>query len=206
MNKAKKVLSLLLIIIMLVCSILMFFPTNKSEARERTENLSNLVNYQEIYTAVQELKTAHPNWTFTILYTGLNWSDVMKNETTAVHTRSLVHNSLVTGNVSDWVCPVCGTTPQDNGQWYCASEKTVAFYMDPRNWLNETYIFAFETLSFNPNVFKGLSFFLGVNSIGTPRASPIAKPTKPPNIFVSILLTIKPPLINHNYIIYHIIL
>lgn len=151
MNKIKKVLAFILVLTMLFYSLIAFLSGNKSQARERTENISNLINYQEIYTAIQELKTSHPNWTFTILYTGLDWNTVMQNETTAVHTRSLVHNSLVSGDINDWVCPVCGTTPQDNGQWYCASEKTVAFYMDPRNWLNETYIFAFETLSFNPN-------------------------------------------------------
>ena len=149
MKKVEKMTSLVLALLMLFCSALVLFPSNSVQAGERTEDLSNLVNYQEIYTAVQELKTAHPNWTFTILYTGLDWNDVLKNETTAVHTRSLVHKSLVTGNVSEWVCPVCGTTPKDNGQWYCASDKTVSYYMDPRNWLNETYIFAFETLSFN---------------------------------------------------------
>ena len=151
MIKTRKLIALVLLIILLSYSLITILLANKSQARERTEDISNLANYQEIYTAIQELKTAHPNWTFTILYTGLDWNDVMYNETTAVHTRSLVHSSLVSGNTSDWVCPICGTTPQDNGQWYCASEQTVAYYMDPRNWLNETYIFAFETLSFNSN-------------------------------------------------------
>lgn len=120
--------------------------------RTRTEDLSNLENYKQIYTSIQELKTSHPNWTFTILYTGLDWNTVLENQTTKVHTRSLVHKSLVSGNVSEWVCSVCGTAPKDNGSWYCASNKTASYYIDPRNWLNETYIFAFETLSFNGNV------------------------------------------------------
>lgn len=120
-------------------------------ARERTEDLSNLINYPEIYTNIQELKAAHPNWTFTMLYTGLNWNDVIKGETTALHTRSLVHNSLVLGNVLDWVCATCKTDPKDNGSWYCASPKAVSYYMDTRNWLNDAYIFSFETLSFNSN-------------------------------------------------------
>lgn len=120
-------------------------------ARERTEDLSNLINYPEIYTNIQELKAAHPNWTFTMLYTGLNWNDVITGETTALHTRSLVHNSLVFGNVLDWVCATCKTDPKDNGSWYCASPKAVSYYMDTRNWLNDSYIFSFETLSFNSN-------------------------------------------------------
>ena len=172
MNKIKKITTLLIALSMLICSILMFFPLNNVQARERTEDLTNLVNYPEIYTAVQELKTAHPNWTFTILYTGLDWNDVIRNETTAVHTRSLVYKTLVTGNASEWVCSTCGMTPKDNGNWYCASDKTVSYYMDPRNWLNETYIFAFETLSFNSNAhtLEGVKSilagtFMDVNSI-----------------------------------------
>ena len=84
-----------------------------------------------------------------MLYTGLNWNDVITGETTALHTRSLVHNSLVFGNVLDWVCATCKTDPKDHGSWYCASPKAVSYYMDTRNWLNDAYIFSFETLSFN---------------------------------------------------------
>lgn len=149
MNKIKKTLCSLFGLTLLTFSII---THGNVQAAERTEDLSNLVNYPEIYTAVQELKTAHPNWTFTILYTGLDWNDVIYNETTKLHSRSLVQNSIIVGNVSDWVCPTCGTKGYDNGSWYCASNKTVSYYMDPRNWLNESYIFAFETLSFNPNV------------------------------------------------------
>ena len=148
MNKTTKILSSLFVVTLLIFTII---SHSDVQAAERTEDLSNLVNYPEIYTAVQELKTAHPNWTFTILYTGLDWNDVIYNETTKLHSRSLVQNSIIVGNVSDWVCPTCGTTGYDNGSWYCASNKTVSYYMDPRNWLNESYIFAFETLSFNPN-------------------------------------------------------
>ena len=53
------------------------------------------------------------------------------------------------GNVLDWVCATCKTDPKDNGSWYCASPKAVSYYMDTRNWLNDAYIFSFETLSFN---------------------------------------------------------
>ena len=152
MNKIKKILSLVLLFSMLIYATLSVFIVNQVQARERTENLSNLVNYPEIYTLIQELKTSHPNWTFTMLYTGLDWNSVIYNQTSALHTRSLVHSSLVTDNVSDWVCAVCGTDPKDNGSWYCASTKTASYYIDPENWLNETYIFAFETLSFNSSV------------------------------------------------------
>ncbi len=147
-NTLKIVFALTILFFILIVSTL----NSNVYSATRTEDLSSLVNYPEIYTAVQEMKTAHPNWTFTILYTGLDWDTVIYNETTALHTRSLVHNSLIVGDINDWICPTCYTTPQDNGTWLCASNKTASYYIDPRNWLNETYIFAFETLSFNSNV------------------------------------------------------
>lgn len=151
MNKIIKNIKIIFVLAIMFFIIfgIYFYPF--SLARERTEDLSNLINYPEIYTNIQELKAAHPNWTFTMLYTGLNWNDVITGETTALHTRSLVHNSLVLGNVLDWVCATCKTDPKDNGSWYCASPKAVSYYMDTRNWLNDAYIFSFETLSFNSN-------------------------------------------------------
>lgn len=151
MNKIIKNIKIIFVLAIMFFIIFGIYFNPVSLARERTEDLSNLINYPEIYTNIQELKAAHPNWTFTMLYTGLNWNDVITGETTALHTRSLVHNSLVFGNVLDWVCATCKTDPKDNGSWYCASPKAVSYYMDTRNWLNDSYIFSFETLSFNSN-------------------------------------------------------
>ena len=151
MLKRKKYISFILLLATLFSLVISSVLGNNVQAGDRTEDLSSLVNYPEIYTAVQELKTAHPNWTFTMLYTGLDWNNVIEGETTKLHTRSLVQNSIIIGDINDWLCPICKDTPQDNGSWYCASAKTVSYYMDPRNWINETYIFAFETLSFNSN-------------------------------------------------------
>ena len=149
MSKIKNVQKLILGLAILFYIVIILFSNNSACAATRTSDLSKLINYPEIYTAVQEMKTAHPNWTFTILYTGLDWNEVLENETTKKHTRSLVQNSVILGDINDWICPICYKTPQDNGSWLCASNKTASYYIDPRNWINETYIFAFETLSFN---------------------------------------------------------
>lgn len=152
MNKIKKSWKIILALAIIFYAIIEVLSNTNVQARERTDDLSSLVNYPEIYANVQELKTAHPNWNFTILYTGLDWNNVIANETTVLHTRSLLYYTLATGNAMDWVCPECGLNLKENGSWYCASNKTVSYYMDPRNWLNEDYIFAFETLSFNEKV------------------------------------------------------
>ena len=149
MEKSKKIVCSILILTLLIYYVLGIYINNKTYAattRQRVTSLDGLTNesYPGVASLINELKNAHPNWTFTILYTGLDWSTVIYNETEALHGRSLVQNSSAA-----WVCSVCGQTPYDSGSWYCASKSTVAYYMDVRNWLNDTYIFAFETLSYD---------------------------------------------------------
>ena len=110
-----------------------------------TFDSSKYPGYKEV---LDNLKTAHPNWNFTLLYTGLDWNNVIKNETVARHGRSLVSAS----KPSSWFCSICGNKAYDNGSWRCASEAAVSYYMDPRNSLNEDYIFQFEALSYNQEI------------------------------------------------------
>ncbi len=153
MIKIKKYISILLIAIILAILILNSFGTTQTYAvRSIANDLSNLVNYPTIYTLVRELQTAHPTWNFTVLYTGLDWKTVIENETTVQHSKSLVQTSVIKGNKAEWKCPICGDHPYDNGSWRCASTKTVSYYMDVRNWLNEDYIFSMESHKYDPNI------------------------------------------------------
>lgn len=149
MRKSRKFVCNILILMILIYYVLGVFINNRIYAlatRKREASIEELTeaNYPGVAALINELKTAHPNWTFTILYTGLDWNDVIYNETSALHGRSLVQNSS-----AGWICSTCGSTPYDNGTWYCASNETVSYYMDIRNWLTESYIFAFETLSYD---------------------------------------------------------
>ena len=119
-----------------------------------SESMSKYPGYDNL---INNLKKNHPNWSFTILDTGLDWNDVIKNETVAVHGRNLIYYTYNGG----WVCSNCGNKTFDSGKWKCASEATVAYYMDPRNWLNENNIFQFENLAYN----GGIQNIDGVNKI-----------------------------------------
>ena len=94
------------------------------------------------------LKEANPNWKFTLYYTGLDWNNVIYNETKGLHSRSLVQ-----GKTGEWLCNLCGTKVYDLGGWMCASEKAVGYLMDARNYLTQKYIFQFEELSYSPNTY-----------------------------------------------------
>ena len=90
---------------------------------------------------IQSLMEKHPNWNFELLYTGLKYDDVIAGEY-KVHSRNLVPTSYK----GEWICSICGTKLYDSG-WYCASSKAIAYYMDPRNFLDETNVFQFQNLN-----------------------------------------------------------
>ena len=87
--------------------------------------------------AIERLIADHPNWNFELLYTGLNFGNAVYGEYSN-HSANLVPSS----SGSEWICPVCRTKLYDTG-WYGASDKAIAYYMDPRNFLNESNIFQF---------------------------------------------------------------
>lgn len=123
-------------------------PTNIDEIDD-----SRYPGYKEL---LKRLKEEHPNWTFTLLYTGLEWNTVLYNEKEVIG-----HDAnLVQGKAGEWVCQAntCvnedGTSKSWEGtNWYCASYKALSYYMDPRNFLTEDQIFQFERLSYADGIY-----------------------------------------------------
>jgi len=113
-----------------------------------TYSAAKIANYPGYKELIESMKAAHPSWNFTIFYTGLDWNQVIKNETTAYHGRNLVSST----RPSSWICSICGDKHYDNGSWRCASEAAVSHFMDPRNWINDSYIFQFENLAYNESI------------------------------------------------------
>lgn len=96
------------------------------------------------------LHANYPSWTFYAQHTGLDWSYAVNEEMKG--SRSLVLDSSISSyksteegkydwNTGKWV-------PFDSGVWVGASRELVSYYMDPRNFLSDPYIFQFETQDF----------------------------------------------------------
>lgn len=103
------------------------------------EIYEDVVQFPKSYqTALYALKQAHPNWVFQVFDTRLDWDEVMYNETNPPH-RSLLPSYFGSSMVGE----VYGDG------WSCATYEAVEYYLDPRNWLTEDYIFQFELLTFN---------------------------------------------------------
>lgn len=139
----RRIFAIVLIIVMLFSNI------NISYAASRTDGIENFPESYKSY--LNALKTKYPNWTFTALYTGLDWGTVINNEANPF-TRSLVPSSYS----SPWKSQEPGCydpntgiyTSRDTSAWVTASTKAVEYSMDPRNFLDEKSIFMFEALSY----------------------------------------------------------
>lgn len=133
----KKIISILMIILILSNIVILFTANNVQAAYS-----SKFANYPGYEALIKKLQESHPNWEFEIVETGLDWSEVIIAESTGGHGKNVVPQNWSDG----WKCS-CGRVV--DGSWVCASTGTVAYYMDPRNSLNEEYVFQFEHLAYD---------------------------------------------------------
>lgn len=91
-------------------------------------------SYQD---ALLAMKAKHPDWVFVRMDTGIDWNTAVAKENSG--NRSLIHSSnssyLLNGSYdSSWSYPTNGL---------------LAYYMDPRNFLEDNRVFMFESLYYN---------------------------------------------------------
>lgn len=119
-----------------------------------------LGNFPESYKAsLRALHTAYPNWRFVAIQTNLDWSTVIANE--SVVGRNVIQSNYPKGTSSlapfSYLSTASGAynwsndtyTIKDGTNWYSASPDVISYYMDPRNFLNDTDIFQFEALAYD---------------------------------------------------------
>ena len=112
----------------------------------------------EIYKPyIEELLKVHPTWNFVFYDTGYSWEDlfVTTNLGQCYTGRSLIQGAPLSyrSTASDcynwredkWIA-------HDGSTWYQANQETIAYYMDPRNFLKEDTVFMFENLSFDSEI------------------------------------------------------
>lgn len=110
----------------------------EEEPLVRADN--DILAFPESYRSyLSRLKSQHPNWVFVPMNTNLDWSTVIAEEMKG--DRSWVHSSK----------PASWKGEQRDQNWYLATRSAVEYCIDPRNFLNEKYIFMFEQLTYNGN-------------------------------------------------------
>ena len=136
-------------------------PTDAADSSQENTEDSEVLNDSQFKKAMLQqgfpssyiskltaLHKKYPKWEFKAYHTGLDWSAVIREET------EVGLNLIPNSKSSDWKSFEEGAydsktdtfIPFDGSTWVTASEKAVKYYMDPRNFLDETGIFQFESL------------------------------------------------------------
>lgn len=106
---------------------------------EYEEELRTLGFPESYFPYLTYLHNKYPNWKFNALQTNLKWNEVLFNQTGKNYIQSSNENYILDNNIAE--------VPN----WYRANAGVIAFYMDPRNFLNERHIFMFENLGYDSN-------------------------------------------------------
>lgn len=100
----------------------------------------DILAFPESYrTYLYQLKSQHPNWVFVPFQTNVQWDTVITEEMRG--DRSWVYTTK----------PAAWKGEKRAENWYLATREAVEYCVDPRNFLNEQYIFMFEQLTYNGN-------------------------------------------------------
>lgn len=113
---------------------------------------------------LRQLHAQYPEWSFRAAHTGLSWSEVITKES------KLGTSLIASSSPAAWKSKAQGAYDADtdkyivydSGGWVCASDGIIKYYMDPRNFLNQTGIFQFLTHSYDASTQseRGLSNLL----------------------------------------------
>ncbi len=97
-------------------------------------------NDSSYYPYLCFMKEKFPSWEFVAINTGLDWNH-------AVTMESACDYSYIATSEPEYIDTTCDNKYTET--WYPASKTAVAYYMDPRNFLGENFIFQFEYLSYD---------------------------------------------------------
>lgn len=99
---------------------------------------ASIAGFNETYKPyLRYLHTKYPNWTFTVMNTGLDFEASYLSE-----------KAVSSIEISSGQCEQNPYYQTENG-WCIGNEASTKFFLDPRNFLSERYIFMFENLSFS---------------------------------------------------------
>lgn len=110
---------------------------------------------EEYATRLANLHAIHPNWTFTPSNTGgiqggMDFKTAVNGEAEVISDNLIDSSNTSLRSTEDGAYNNGEWISLSGKGWYAASRQTIAFYLDPRNFLDESHIFMFENLGYNP--------------------------------------------------------
>ena len=136
-----------------------YVEINPEDYAEYSDYLKGVGFPEDYITKLVELHVKHPNWQFKAMNVDIDFNEFIRLEYDGYDKGwSLIED---TGSYYDgyksfenwsynYLTNVFNNKFTGGGDnWYAASNNTIAYYVDPRNFLDESHIFMFENLGYN---------------------------------------------------------
>ncbi len=98
---------------------------------------------------LRQLWAQHPTWIFKAQHLSMTWKRATNEESRALKNAITTPESWMSMEKGAYNWTTKTYVPVDSGGWVTACKQVVSYYMDPRNFLDETYIFQFEDLQYS---------------------------------------------------------
>ena len=92
----------------------------------------------------------HPNWNFKAVRTNISFDEAVKGE--SYGKINLIDGDDESLRSKELPYYQNGVYQQIEPGWYVASRDTVSYYLDPRNFLSEEYVFMFLDIKYDPSI------------------------------------------------------
>ena len=140
----KKVNICLFIIVFIMVNILSISSVKATSTYEQrvTNGIDSFPESYQILLREFVEEKMHQNWNFQAYYTGIDWNEFLEGEQ---------HKNRVYSGFD--VAHRCSCNDLQGG-YYCANSEITAYFMDPRNFINERNIFQFLEISYNETLYN----------------------------------------------------
>ena len=143
-------------------------PEGNVPASDFEASLTNQGFPESYKVLLRQIHEKHPSWEFKAVLTGIDWNTLVSKEVNKTgQIKNLVYGSSSYPNYN-WRSTGVGYnhatdkwSPYDGTTWFAASDELVTYYLDPRTYMYENYIFVFESLSYQ----QGVHNEIGVEAI-----------------------------------------
>lgn len=99
---------------------------------------------------LRQIRAEHPTWIFKAQHLSMTWKRATNEESKALKNAITQPDSWKSMEKGAYNWTTNTYVAVDSGGWVTAAPQVVAYYMDPRNFLDSTYIFQFEDLQYSP--------------------------------------------------------
>ena len=147
----KKLLCIVLSLVSVAATLLCAVPAAAQDSY--VTQLKNAGFPDSYATQLAKLKEKYPNWIFEPMFVGVDFDEAVAQERTP-HSQQLIQ--MYSGNNNKGYYCTCSScykngsyVIQEGSTWVSASQSAVEYYMDPRNFFDERYIFQFETTAYD---------------------------------------------------------